>query len=234
MVTEYQKYIYNSHLSSYKRHQNKPYSYRQNFESFEQDNSKDYSSLIKLSNILENNKNINIKYFFDAPYKVYNDKDYYPLSYYTNMSAVKAYTLYLKQLNNSKPDDPQQLEFIRESLIHIKDICVEKKLSLQGYLSHQEGAIFQWVDDLHRHMVSPYVILGFGFFGVQVYNMLFNMPEEERILLVNDIVTNFSVLNRNLEESKKGKYLIIEGLKRIHKIISSPLEMSENKSNIET
>jgi len=216
--------IYNLHLSTYKKHQNKPFKYRINFDDFETERAEDNSYLMKLERILNSNPQINWKLYFHAPYEIYNDKEYFSLQFYTTMAAIKTYNLYTKQLNARSPDNDVQLEFIKESLRFIKEFCITHKIGLNNYLTYREFVTLSWATHIAEYKVSPYAILGFEIFGVFVYDILFNMAGDERDLLIEDFVTYFNLYKSNYDKSKIAKVFIRNGLKKINNNINDYLK----------
>ena len=208
--------IYNMHMSCYRKRLNKPYKYRTKFEEFETSKPEEYSYMMKLERILNSNPQINWRLYFHAPYEIYKGKEYFNLQFYTTMAAIKPYNLYTKQLNAKLPDNDMQLHFIKDSLKFIKNFCNEQKISLSDYLRYREFVTLSWATHIAECKVSPYVIIGFELFGVFVYDVLFNMAEDERELLIGDFATDFNLYKTNYNNSKIGKTFIIKGLKQIN------------------
>lgn len=227
-VTKEQQKIYNQHLSSYRRHQNKPYTLRENFDDFEKEKPEDYVNLMKLERIFNQHSQLNRRYYFEAPYKIYPDKDYFNLQFYTTMAAIKTYSLYMKQINAASPDSPDQMYYINDSLIFIRNFCIENNITLSQYLAFRKYLALSWATHLADHNISIYVFLGFDYLNLSVYDMFFNMPEDERELLLGDIIENYPIYKDNLNKSKHAKHLVIEGLKGINKYIKNNL-----KSNLD-
>lgn len=216
--------IYNLHLSSYKKHQNKPYKFKVNFENFEEEKPEEYVYLIKLDRILSSNSQINQYLYFQAPYEIYKDKEYFSLQFYTTMAAIKTYNLYTKQLNAKLPDNDDQLQFIKESLKFIQNFCITHKLNLSEYLIYREFVTLSWATHIAECKVSPYVMLGFETFGIIVYNLLFNMAPDERELLLEDFVENFRLYSSNYKKSKITKVFVTKGIQQINKNINEYLK----------
>lgn len=223
-ITEEQKRIYNHHLSTYKRHQNKPYTLRANFDEFEKEKPEEYVCLVKLESFFNNHDHVNRKLYFDAPYRIYEDRDYFDLCYYTSQAAIKCYTLYLKQLNEQSIDAPSQIEFIKDTLTFIKDYCILHRLPLLQYLNFKENLTFTWATHIAEHKTSIYVIQGFDYFNFRIYDHMFEMQPDERELLLENIVENYATYKAKLDSSKLAKKLIIEGLKIIDKSINESLK----------
>lgn len=224
-LTEDQKRIYNHHLSTYKRYQQKPYTLRQKFDEFQEENPEHYNALVKLESFFKNHQQVNRKLFFDAPYEIYEDCDYFDLAYYTTQKAIKCYTVYLKQLNTQSVDTPSQLQFIKDTLSLIKEYCIEHKITLVQYMSFKDGLTFAWASHIASNQTSFYVILGFNYFNFNVFDHMFEMPDDERTMLLGNIVENYLIYKTKLDDSKSAKRLVIEGLKTIEKSINKHLQL---------
>ena len=95
------KSIYNNWLATSRGRRNKPFRLRKDFKGFEKD--KKYLFLLKIKNLIDNNKEVTINEFLIAPYEVYKyDLDTaYDLKFYTTRKAIKVYNIY-KQIENNK------------------------------------------------------------------------------------------------------------------------------------
>jgi hypothetical protein len=223
-ITENQKRIYNQHLSTYKHHQNKPYTLRENFDEFAEKDAEHYQCLIKLDNFFYNHKYVNRKLFFDAPYVIYEDREFFDLCFYNSQAAIKCYTLYIKQLEEQSPDGKSQLEFISDSLKFIRDYCIERKVHLIDYFKLNDCITSQWGIDFVANNVSIYVLLGFEYFNIPIKDMMIGMPQEERELFFENALNNYALYKEKLGNSKKAKKLVIEGIKAIDKNINENLQ----------
>jgi hypothetical protein len=226
-LNENQKRLYNLHLQTFKRHQNKPFQKRLNFDDFESEKPEDYLWLQKLDNLLTSHPQINQKLYFEAPYRIYEDQDYFNLNYYTSQAGIRAYILLLKEMDDQSPDNDFQIEFIRDSLEFIKQYCIENKIELSKYLQHIESITYVWAVHLAEHKISPFVIIGFKYFNIPVYDYIFSMPEDERNMLIGEFAINFKIYEKRLNESKKAKRLITEGIKIISQKINHCLQSKE-------
>ena len=223
-LTNSQKQLYNQHLSTYKRRQNKPYTTRADFDTFVKDKPEDYQCLIRLDNFFTNHPAVNRKLFFDAPYKIYEDKDFFNLGYYNSQAAIKSYTLYLKQLSEQSPDSASQLEFITDSLKFIHQFCMDKKIYLRQYFEHSEGQNLSWVANFANHNTSIYALIGFTYFGTPIKDLMMSLPFDEIQMFFENELTNYTIYKTNLDNSKTAKKLIMEGIKIIDKRISKDLK----------
>jgi hypothetical protein len=231
-ITKDQKRIYNLHLSTYKKRQNKPYTLRENFENFSTEHPEDYVNLMKIERFFNNHKYINQRCYFEAPYQIYKDRTFFDLQFYTTMAAIKMYNLYMQQLNEKLPDSQSQLEYVKESLLFIRDFCIENKITLLEYLKFRKALTLSWATHLAEYKITFYVLLGLEEFGVRVYDLLFNMPEDERELLLGDIVEKYAIYKDNFKKSKIAKQFIIAGLKKIDIFIKENLISISQCGNI--
>jgi hypothetical protein len=223
-VTVNQQKIYNQHLASYKQRQGKPYTQRANFESFSEDKPEEYLALMKLDKFFTNHPYVNRKLFFNAPYYIHSDREYVDLCFYTSQAAIKCYTLYLKQLEEQSPDSDSQMEYILDTLAFIRDFCIEHKIGLRDYFKHIDGVTYSWAKNYAANNTSIYVLYGFEFFNIQVYNLMIGMPPDERALFFEDALNNHVNIKEKLNKSKKAKQLIIKGIQEIDKIIKEHLK----------
>lgn len=222
-INENQRNIYNLHLQTYRRFQNKPYKLRENFDDFDINKPEEYLWLQKIDQLFRTHPQINKKLFFEAPYRLYEDQTYFSLNYYTSQKAIKSYTLYLKQINEQLPDNEFQLEFMKDSLVYIKKYCIEKKIDLVQYFDMIEQVTYSWAVHLAEHQVSPYVIVCFTFFNIPVYDKIFDMSVDERIMLIPEFADNYSLYKKRLLESNKAKKFLMNGIKLISENINRSL-----------
>lgn len=93
MYTDFQKLLYNVHLSVSRKAKNQPYRPRKDFSKID---DKTNFCLKKLSYFFENHREINPKDFFIAPYEVYSDGGYYDLKFFTTQRAINVYKIYIE------------------------------------------------------------------------------------------------------------------------------------------
>lgn len=209
MTDENIKNLYNIYLSATRSEKNKPYKKRSNFDNFE--TTKDYSVLIKLNHFFTKFPNIDKHLFFRAPFKIWKDKDYFPLEFYVTPAATRAYTLYKKQLSEYDPDSDESLEFIRSSLIYIAKHCNDNNVQLDKYHLCQTGSTFDWMKHVRHGKISLYVIFGFN----NIDNIFHKIPFDERDLLLGDLADKFYHYKEKYNKSKLAKQLITKGIERL-------------------
>jgi len=232
MINDFQKRLYNLHLATYKRHQKKPYTHRMNFDNFEREKPEETLWLLKLEKFFTNYSKINIKQFFDAPYVIHEDKDYFSLEFYTAQAAINTYRLYMKQAETQLPDSICQLEYIKDSLKFIKEFCIKQKIRLVDYMFYKEGLTYSWAVHIAEHKTSIYAIMGFSLYTPEkIYDHMFEMPDDEREMLLGDIVNNFPIYKAQFEKSVTAKQLLIKGQEVINKEIEKSLNNTCNSDD---
>ena len=158
MITEYEKHIYNTFLRVSRSRNKQPFKLRKNFEKVDNEL---YVGLKKVSSFLKRFPHIKIEDYFNAPYNLYPDEQYFPLEYFHSLKATRAYTLAMKQQENLDPDSAEQLTNIKESLVFIKRFCNEKSISPVDYINHKTNNEYSFVLHLKEHKVNIYSLLGY-------------------------------------------------------------------------
>lgn len=216
-----QKHIYNCYLSSLARGNNRPFRAREDFSDLQKDKA---AALVRLEAFFSKHPHISVALFMDAPYKVYSDKKYYTLDFYLSPIAFKTYFLYLNLLDNQSPDTPENLEAIKRGIIFIKEFCLKNKTPFTEYLNHSEQVTYSWCRHLMDQNITIYNILAFSFFGINIYMLINRMPNDERELFLNQYNNNISEFLKKMNDSEKAKTLLLNGYKKIEKIIEDGLK----------
>jgi len=214
MVTNQEKNLYNTFLRISRTSQNKPFSYRKDFSTL------DESSLLytkRIYNLLSKYRHIKAEAYFLAPYKVYPNKEYFPLEFYAKMGGVSAYTMYMRQVQEMKPDSEEQLNFIAESLQFIGSHCIRNNISLDEYPTFKTGVTYDWMKQIKKHEISIYALMEFS----KVGDIIGSAQEDEKELFLGDIGVDFGHYRSKYIQSKTAKTLVREGTKRIKKVISN-------------
>ena len=210
MISDFEKVIYNKHLSIFKKNQNKPFSYRKNFDNLDEST---VFYLKKLSMFFSKFKNINVDSFFSAPYLVYKDEKFFDLKFYISPKALKTYTLYKKSLDQQDPDSDNILQKTFESIKHIKKVCNENNLKSKDFINFVApgNTIPEYIICLQNQNVNMYSLLGFDNFKT---SFLKNYETYKYIL--GDLADKYNVYYNNFIKSKKLKVLVREGIKKIY------------------
>ena len=220
-VSSLQKHIYNCYLSSLAKAQKRPFRFREDFDGMEQGK---LAALERLESFFVAHPHMNVALFMDAPYKVYTDKDRYALDFYLKPMAFKTYFMYLNFLDMQNPDHPENLNIIKEGIIFIKNFCLEQKIPLMSYLSHTEAVTYSWCQHLLSQKISIYNLLAFSHFGINIYMLISRMPTDERELFLSQYNDNITEYMKKLNNSEKAKILLVNGYKKIEKIIDGGLK----------
>jgi hypothetical protein len=220
MLTDLQKTIYNTHLAASRSHQNKPFTIRKDFENFETEKSEEYLAILKIEQIIKTS-NLNTKVYINAPYLVYADTKYFDLPFYTTQKAIKAYTVHIKSMQFKLPDDKEQLEFIKDSLIFIKDYCIKEGIVLDKYFSQMEGIAPAWANHIVTYKLSIYLFIGFELLGVPIRDIMYDLHPDDREMYLGNIDETYPRYKANINNSIIAKKLIKEGVARINTLISA-------------
>lgn len=205
-MNDFQKNIYNNHLAISRKKRNKPFRIRKNFDDL--DTTK-ISLLDKLSRMFNSYPNIDIQMFFEAPYSLYEDVEYFDLDYFTTQKAKKNYTQYIKQIQLMSPDSEDSLKRLIQGLRYISKFCVENGLTLDEYMVFSEKNIPSVVEHLKNHKINFYVLHALG---VSKFNI------ENRILefMFVDFWKTFQKTKNMYYGSSKMKSLAKKAIKKIN------------------
>ncbi len=209
MITEYEKHIYNTFLRVSRSRNKQPFKLRKNFEKVDNEL---YVGLKKVSSFLKRFPHIKIEDYFNAPYNLYPDEQYFPLEYFHSLKATRAYTLAMKQQENLDPDSAEQLTNIKESLVFIKRFCNEKNISPADYINHQTNNEYSFILHLKEHKVNIYSLLGYMGFEKNVKQ---RDAEIIKFIIGEDFFNNLPAFRTKLYNSKKAVRLVESGLKKI-------------------
>jgi hypothetical protein len=205
MISDKQRYIYNTHLAVSRKSKNLPFRKRIDFDKLDEDKK---SSLIKLERMFSSYPEINMETFFESPYKHYNDVEYFDLKYYTTNKAKKDYTQHIQQLELLSPDNEESLKRVVSGLNFVKNFCKERGLTLSDYHSYSEKNIPSVLEHLKKHHINYYVIHSLG---------ITKIPIENRILdfMFNDFWQTFRKTKNMFYSSYKMKDLTKRAIKKI-------------------
>ena len=185
-LTELEKLLYNKHLAVSRSLKNKPFKIKKDFGSIV-DTDK-HKFLKRLSILFKKHPEINFDIFFQAPYKLYPDVEYFGLEYFSTMRAVRAYTTYKKQLFLQDPDS--QIEDVKESLRFIANFCVRNKIQFYRYPSHQTSDAFTWMAHYKENKINIYTIMEFP----DIYSTVQTLAEDVKGFFIGELVEQFKNL----------------------------------------
>lgn len=204
MLSEFEKFIYNTHLSTSRKQNNKPYRLRQDFDSFE--NSEDFVTVVKLGKFFSKFPNINIKDFFEAPYFVYEDK-FFDLKYYTSQKAIQSYTIYQNKFLVNDPDSSKTLEKIKDSFIFIRDHCKANNIPVENYINRIDtGKQFH---DFILHLKERNIIVYSLFVFPNFEKIILSYDKDLKKYVLGDTIENLNFYRTKYYGSQKAKKLCI-------------------------
>lgn len=218
MVSNELKELYNTYLVASRSSRNQPFRIRKNFDGFE--DTIEYSYLKRIQRFLYQYPQIKTRLYFEAPYKIYEDTDYFDLKYFTTQKAVYAYTTYMKQLQEESPDSDHHIQFIKDSLRFIGMFCIKNNISLDDYITHSGGATYSWMKHLREHNVSIYALFEYP----MLFDIIRSTPRDELDLLLGSINLNIPVYKGRYMSSRNARRIVKEGFKRIKRVIDESVD----------
>lgn len=154
MVTEFEQYVYNSYLSAIAKAADRPFRPRKNFDGFDDEK---YALLKRLGPFLSSN-DLDVEDFFNAPFFLYNDETYKPLSYYVTPDAVTSYTRF-KRKQDECTDEEKLLDYTKKGLAFVLKFCIENNLTIDQYRQYKtDSDIPICLLHLKEHKINFFVV----------------------------------------------------------------------------
>jgi len=217
-LTHTEENLYNEFLIVTRTVKNQPLKLRRNFSQID---DKIILSLKKLNIFFKKHKHIVPYDFFIAPYKVYQDEDYFDITYFTTLKAVKAFSVYQQMLANSSPDSDEQILFTQKSLKTILEFCRKERITLPNYITHKLGVTPTFLLHLKEHKVNIYTLLGFENFEIEFKKIESDMV---KFMLNEQIYEQIQKNKIKFYGSKKLQQLVNAGLARIKNILQKEVD----------
>jgi len=211
MISEFEKHIYNLHLKATKDHNKSPYKFRKDFSNI---SDTDQLTLNKLSSFFFKHKNISPEIFFKSAYKLYSDEKFLPLSFFNTLKAIKAYTIFQKNLNSLDPDSAEQLEFTKKSLIFVFNFCKLNKINFYQYPLHSIDNFPSFLLHLKERHVNIFSLFYFDNI-IQLITRIDN--NRLKFMFDDEFLANLNAKKIKYLNSKKCKFLVINGINRLIK-----------------
>ena len=155
LLTELEKAIYNEHLAASRIAKKKPYRVKKDFTSID---DKIYCAVKKLGLFFKQNKNINMRDFFIAPYLYYNSDQYFDITYFNTFKAIKCYTLFIKNREVEDPDSEYIINTSKECCKFVYHFCRENNLNLKEYVGYINGTTPVILQHLRDHKINFYTL----------------------------------------------------------------------------
>lgn len=207
MLSEIQKNIYNSFLKVTRTVKNKPFRYRKNFESID---STTEVILKKLERLFASHSSISYDTFFTAPYKVYNDQEFFDLQFFVTQKAIKCYTTYVKQREIENPDSESAINMSKAACSFIYKFCKSSEITLDKYKNSVEGNIPLPILHLKEHKINYYTL-----HALYIKNLI--SPDMKSIftLMFDNFFNTYSATQQKFIKSVRHKSTIRTALKLI-------------------
>jgi hypothetical protein len=208
-ITDFEQHIYNTFLKFSRGRKNLPYKYRKDFSDIDPILSR---NLKKLSIFFAKFPHIDLYDFIQAPYKVYPDTEYFELSFYTTLKAIKAFSLYQERKITLSPDSDEQLENIKSSLMFISKFCKENNIDVNDYIYHNTNNTPTFLLHLKEHRINVYCLFGFTSFDQMLKSVDFDILT---FIIGNSLIDNLPTLRAKYLNSNKARKFVELGLQKI-------------------
>lgn len=222
-VTDLEKLLYNKHLAVSRSIKNKPFKIKKVFDDLV--NTDKHKHLKRISILFSKHPEIDPQLFFESPYRLYPDVEYFGLDYFSTMRAVKSYTTYKKQAFLQDPDS--QVESIKHSLKFIANFCIQKNIYFHQYPYYKESDFFVWINHYKQNKINVYSVMEFP----DIYSNLMSLAEDVRRFFVSDFVDNFKNLYTNYNNSTQLKPYIKKAIPVLSNFVEK--QLNKNKTNVE-
>ena len=189
--------IYNTYLRISRSRKNLPYKLRRDFSDIE--THKDYTTLLKLESFFQRNPYVNLYDFFDAPYKIYKEEDYFDLKFFLSQKAIKLYNIFQRKKIFLDPDSDIQKDAVKNGLSFIYNFCKSNDIKLSEYLNHKTNSMNTVFIHLKEKNISIYNCLAFPNFQSYANNQNFELME----FMLGDVFSKISNFRTRFLSSKK-------------------------------
>ena len=200
MCTEFQKKIYNEHLKRSRLAKKQPFRIRKNFQDVN-DSVKLYLS--RLESFFTNNPNIKISDYFNAPYIIYGENEYFDLKFFCSQKSISVYSLYIKNLMESNPDEI--MDRLISGVKFIDNFCKENNITINEYAFHTTGFYPTFILHLKNFIYPLYFIF---YIPNAELNFRKLSDDEKNFLFSNNVYDNLDILNKKIKNSLNANRLL--------------------------
>jgi hypothetical protein len=222
-LTELEKLLYNKHLIVSRSLKNKPFKVKKSFSDIV-DTDK-HKHLTRISTLFKKHPEINPDTFFQAPYKLYPDVEYFGLDYFSTMRAVRAYTTYKKTIFLQDPDN--QIDEIKRSLEFIVKFCVTNNIYLHQYPFHRNSDVYTWMTHYKENKINIYSVMEFS----DVFSSVQSLAEDVRKFFISEFVEQFKNLYMLYSKSQVLKPYMKKAIPLLNDFINK--QLTNPKHNID-
>lgn len=221
-LTELEKLLYNKHLAVSRSIKNKPFKLKKDFDGLI--DSDKHKHLKRISTLFKKHPEINPDAFFQAPYKLYPDVEYFGLDYFCTMRAIKAYTTYKKQIFLQDPDS--QLDDVKQSLNFIVKFCIKNKILFHQYPFHRTTDMFTWMSHYKENKINVYSVMEF----TDVFSSVQTLSEDIQQIFVREFIEQFKSLRILYIKSSVLKPYMQKAIPALNNFINK--QLTTNQTNI--
>lgn len=219
-LTDLEKAIYNKHLIISRKVKNKPFKLKKDFSNVT--DSKIHKFLKRISTLFAKHPEIDMDVFFEAPYKLYSDVEYFDLEYFASMRAVRSYTMYKKQKFLQDPDS--QLEEVKQSIKFITHFCIDNNIYFHQYPFHRTTDLFTWMEHYKQNKINIYAMMEFP----DVLSAARSLAVDLQQFFVSNFIENFSTLYQNYNKSAHIKPFLKKAFPVVSNFVNQQLTLSKN------
>lgn len=206
-LTDQEQRIYNKHLAISRSVRNKAFRIRKTFEDL--GGTDKHKFLKRIATFFNKHKEVDQDLYFESPYKLYPDVQFFDLEYFASMRAVKAYTMYKQQLLLTSPDS--QIDHVSGSLRFIAKFCIENKLQFYQYPKHKTGEMYTWMIHYKENKINIYTMMEFP----DVHSDVMQLAEDVRMFFVSDFVERFQTMYVQYQTSQQLKKFLVAAHKKL-------------------
>ena len=221
-LTELERTLYNYHLRISRSSRNKPFKLKKQFEDLS--GTEKHTHLKRLAVLVKKHPEIDLDTFFEAPYKLYPDVEYFGLDYFSSMRAIKSYTMYKKMTFLQDPDT--QIESVKKSLRFMANFCIQNNILLHQYPHHRTADMFTWMVHYKENKINIYSMMEFR----DIYSAVQSLAEDVRAFFVSDFVDQFKNLYTSYNKSQSLKPFLKKAVEHINNFVSNELTKTKNKA----
>jgi hypothetical protein len=221
-MTQLEKLLFNKHLAVSRSEKNKPFKTRKNFDDIV--NTDKHKFLKRISTLFAKHPEIDPDLFFRAPYKLYPDVEYFGLDYFSTMRAIKAYTMYKKQIFLQDPDS--QVDQVKESLRFIANFCVSQGIYFHQYQFHKTSEMYTWMTHYKQNKINIYSVMGFS----DIFSNVRSLADDVQKFFVGEFVEQFQSLYVAYQNSSVLKPMVQRAVPVLSKFVQQ--QLTTTKPNV--
>lgn len=227
MLNKNEQNVYNQYQRILGQQTGRPFKYRKNFETFERDNPEAYLATVKIARIFAKYPNINTDLYFRVPFILHaSENRHIPIEEYSKQRAISQYGLCAASLKKCDTLDPGVDKVIVDSLVFIKDFCIDGRLTLPEYIELETELNHRWIIDYATSNISKWVIIGFDNMGYDTRKMIMDDcgPDERSMMNLTSYIEKFDEWKNVLKNTPEINHLVSKGLRQIEAFLKKHID----------